>query len=127
MPEGQFTGRRKAYIYTMDDGETDILLSLDETLASVAESGLLLADAQSAEDSDPKPLRFEPRGVFWQGTLDGRIVRKFLVCGNTDATLYTQNTSQEVTIDGVDGKTTGKKGEKLSFVRIEDGAAPAPE
>lgn len=114
MPEGQFTGDRATYNYTMDNG-TEIQLVLDSTLASVTNTGLTLAS--SGDGSISKPTRFEPRGVFWQGELGGKVKRKFIVCDN-DSTLFASNTAQEITIDGVAGQTTGRKGEKISFPKL---------
>ena len=111
MPEGQFTGPRKVYEYTMDSG-TSIQLALDETNGSLTGTGLTLAGATSTAGFAPP--RFKPRGVYWQGDLNGSIKRKFITC-NAGAALYNQNVSQALEIDGVPGKTTGRRGEKLSW------------
>lgn len=115
MPEGQFSGARASYEYTSDTGAS-YLLTLDETLGTVANNGLVAATTATTAISAPK--RFQPRVVYWQGTLDGRIVRKQLVCGTAAATLYASNVSQAVTIDGVAGVTTGRKGEQVSFLKL---------
>lgn len=120
MPEGQFLGKRVTYNYQMEDG-TEVQLVLDETLGSLA--GADLVPAVTGDGSVPKPLRFEPRGVYWQGELDGKIKRKFIPC-NPTGSLYLANTSQELTIDGVAGKTTGRKGETLSFPSLLSLASP---
>lgn len=111
MPEGQYSGIRKTYEYTADDGNI-YLLKLDETLGDLTECAL--SAATTATTGTAKPLSFKPRIVYWQGTLNGRTVRKSLVC-DPDATIYQSNTSQAVTIDGVAGFTTGRRGEKFSF------------
>lgn len=121
MPEGQYSGQRKSYIYESDAGKTYILL-LDSTLASLANTGLVEATTANAATATPAPKRFKPRVVFWQGTLNGRTVRKALVCGDVTSTLYAKDTSQDVTIDGVAGSTTGRRGEKLSFVALGQAA-----
>ena len=121
MPEGQYSGQRKSYIYESDAGKTYILL-LDSTLASLANTGLVEATTANAATATPAPKRFKPRVVFWQGTLNGRVVRKALVCGDVTSTLYAKDTSQDVTIDGVAGSTTGRRGEKLSFVALGQAA-----
>lgn len=125
MPEGQYTGQRKSYIYESDAGKKYILL-LDSTLAGLANTGLVEATSGNTADATPAPKKFKPRVVFWQGTLNNRTVRKALVCGDVTATLYAKDTSQTVTIDGVDGSTTGRRGEKLSFVKLAQAANPAP-
>lgn len=117
MPEGQYSGQRKSYIYESDAGKKYILL-LDSTLASLANTGLVEATTENAASATPVPKRFKPRVVFWQGTLNNRTVRKALVCGDVTATLYAKDISQDVTIDGVDGSTTGRRGEKLSFAAL---------
>ena len=109
--EGQFLGNRVTYNYQMEDG-TEIQLVLDETLGSLP--GADLVPATTGDGSVPKPLRFKPRGVYWQGELGGKTKRKFVPC-NPTSTLYLSNVSQELTIDGVAGKTTGRRGETLSF------------
>lgn len=116
MPEGQYTGQKAIYEYTADSGET-YLLSLDATLGDIAECNLTKANTNTT--GLPKPLRFKPRVVFWQGTLDGRQVRKSLVC-ETDSTLYETDKSSSLTIDGVTGKTTGRRGETFSYLNLSD-------
>lgn len=120
MPEGQYTGQRQPYIYESDAGEAYIML-MDSTLAGLAGSGLVLATAANSAGATPAPKRFQPRAVYWQGELNGRIVRKRITCGSTDATLYQSDTSQALTIDGVQGSTTGRVGERLTFVRLATG------
>lgn len=116
MPEGQFSGTRSSYEYEADDG-TMYLITLDTTLGNVTGTGLGLADTSTTATELPK--RLTPRVVFWQGILNNRVVRKSLVC-NASGALYS-STSQNVTIDGVQGSTTGRRGEKFTFTRL-----PAP-
>ena len=118
MPEGQFTGERKAYLYENDNG-TKYVMQLDGTLGDL--TGSNLEDYTGQDGAQPKPTRFEPRGVYWQGKLGDRQVRKFIVCNASGSTLYESDTSQELTIDGVAGYTTGRRGEQLSFIRAQDG------
>ncbi len=115
MPEGQFSGPKQKFIYTRDGGDT-IVLKLDPQLV-MSNSGLTVADATSLAAASPAPKGFKPRGVFWQGTeagFEGR--RKFLIAGTTAAALYTADSPAEFDVDGVTGITTGKKGERQSFV-----------
>lgn len=114
MPEGQFTGARSRFRYTADDARV-FVLRLDSTLGGLANTGLTAFDPAAPGNAQNKPLRFKPRGVYWQGVLSGRIVRKFIVCGTTTAGLYAATGPQAVEIDQVNGTTTGRRGEKLSY------------
>jgi len=122
MAEGQYTGQRKAYLYTPDSGDNVYLISTDVTLATLAGTGLVEATTANIANARPAPKRFKPRVVFWQGTLNGRTVRKAIICGTTGAALYDKDSPQAVTIDGVAGSTTGRRGEKLSFLNLTAGA-----
>lgn len=112
MPEGQFSGSRAAYTYTKDDGD-NIVICLDETLGGVTGNGL--TKITTASELPGKPLQFTPRVVFWQGTLGGKVKRKQIVC-NAGSTLYVKKGSSTLTVDGVAGVTTGRRGEKQSFI-----------
>ena len=120
MAEGQFSGRRRPYLYTSDSGEVFLLLK-DETLGDIAGSGLVRATTANIGNASAAPKRFEARGVYWQGELNNRVVRKFITCAAT-GTLYVGNVPQALTIDGVAGSTTGKRGEQLTFVSIPTAA-----
>lgn len=115
MPEGQFTGDKSVYLYTGDSGAT-YLLQLDSTLGDLAGCGLQKANTSSA--GSPAPKRFKPRGVYWQGKLNDKIRRKFLVCA-ANSVLYQADRAQDVTIDGVSGSTTGRIGEKMTYLALE--------
>jgi len=119
MGVGQFLGPRLAYIYTADDGTTEYVLQLDSTLATIP--GAALTNYTGQPGVSPAPRRFEPRIVYWESN-DG-VYRKRLVCGTTTATLYATNVSTSLTIDGIAGKTTGRVGEKLTFLKAQ--AAPS--
>ncbi len=115
MPEGQFTGSRDSYVYTMDDGRA-IILRLDSTLV-LAGSGLTPYDPESPPANvTGKPYRFRPRAVYWQATgagFEGR--RKLLIVGTPGSTVWQSRVSQALTIDGVEGQTSGKRGESFSL------------
>ena len=111
MPEGQFSGSRGKYEYLRDSAVV-YKLTLDQTLGDIGEAGLTVASATSTAVN--KPVGFKPRVVFWQGTLNGEIKRKEIVCGRT-STLYATDKSQALTVDGVGGVITGRRGEKLTF------------
>lgn len=115
MGLGQFLGPRLAYVYTSDDGSTEYVLQLDSTLATL--TGVDLENYTGQSGVSPAPKRFEPRIVYWESN-DG-VYRKKLVCGTTNATLYATNTSTSLTIDGIAGKTTGRVGEKLTFIKAQ--------
>jgi hypothetical protein len=113
MAEGQFTGLRGRYIYVSDSGREFVRVA-DETLATVAGSTNAAEPSTGAADG-ALPSRFKPRGVFWEGVLSGRLVRKFIVCGTLESPLYAADTRRALTIDGVSGTVTGRKGEKQTF------------
>lgn len=97
-------GERRYFSYTSDTGEAYKYLT-DEDLG--------LAVGGELNDTNPDlPRRFRPRGVYVQDT-DGN--RKFLICGTTEAAAYNSNASTTVTIDETEFKTTGRKGEQVSF------------
>lgn len=121
--EGTFRKPPAPYLYTMDDG-TSIILCLDETVASAAGNGMV--KQTTASTLGGAPLRFQPRVVFWQGVLDGKKRRKEVVC-QADSVLYKKSGSSSLTIDGVTGVTTGRRGEKQSFICTITPTAPAAE
>jgi hypothetical protein len=123
MGLGQFTGARGNYEYTADDGSL-YLISTDRTLGDI--SGAKLVLATSGSDAVSPPKRFRPRIVYWQGELNSKIVRKKIIC-DIDSTLYKNNKSVSLEIDNVDGFTTGRRGEKFSYLKLsqdENGIIP---
>lgn len=112
MPVGTFRKPPAPYKYTKDDG-TDIILCLDETVASATGNGMV--KQTTASDLGGAPLRFEPRVVFWQAVVDGKKRRKEVVC-QADSALFKKKGSSTLTIDGVAGVTTGRRGEQQSFI-----------
>lgn len=114
MAEGQYAGLRGNYEYTSDDG-TEYIISTDRTLGAIAGADLQLATASSTAVAVPK--RFRPRVVYWQGELNDRIVRKKIICDST-STLYQNNKSVALAIDGVAGFTTGRRGERFSYLKL---------
>lgn len=114
MAEGQFTGSRSKYVYTMDGGQ-DVILTLDDTLAALSTT-LTAFNPASPGTAVPAPRRFKPRVVFWEGTAAGfEGKRKAIVVGDTSDTIYATQTGAALTVDGVAGRTTGRRGEKLTF------------
>ena len=114
MAEGQYTGQRGKFVYTSDTGE-QYVLTMDATLAAIAGTGLTVYDPTGAEKLPGKPSRFKPRVVFWQGVLNNRTVRKQVICGTTDGALFSADGSGALAIDGVNGITTGRRGERITY------------
>lgn len=117
MAEGQFTGKRGGYLYT-DEAGREYLLLLDNTLATLAGTGLVRATTANSTTSSPKPIRFKPRGVYWESTTSATPGRKFIICGTQLSALYASNAPVALTIDGIAGVTTGRKGESLSYLQL---------
>jgi hypothetical protein len=113
MAEGQFTGQKARYVYVADDGR-EFNRTGDVTLGSLAGTANAVSGATAAADG-ALPRRFKPRGVYWQGVLDGRIVRKFLICGTQEAPLYVSVNRTALTVDGVAGQVVGRRGEQVTF------------
>lgn len=114
MPEGQFSGSRSRYVYTNDSGD-DYILRLDDTLAALSTT-LTAFDPANPGTAVKKPDGFKPRGVYWIATATGFEGRKkFIVCGDGSDALYDTTTGATLTVDGVAGRTTGRKGESLTF------------
>ena len=112
MPEGQFLGSKSKYVYETDSGE-EYVIRRDDTLAALTGTGLVAYDPATNAGASPAPGRFKPRVVFWEST-DGQY-RKEVICGTVTAELYSSDVAQTLTIDGIAGSTTGRRGEKLSF------------
>jgi hypothetical protein len=117
MPVGQFTGSRQTYIYVADDNNS-YLLKMDETLGSIDGAGNVVATIANSGDAQNKPVGFQPRGVYWEATAAPIGARKFIVCGDRADDLYSAETSQALTIDGVAGITTGRRGERFTYTRL---------
>lgn len=130
MAEGQFLGKRGYFLYGADNGSAYVIQT-DDTLGRLPGTGLVPATDANVGDASSPPKRFKLRGVHWQGTLNNRIVRKFIVCNsNENGALYRAPFSVGVTIDGVPGVTTGRRGEVQSFANLpssDSGAVVAPQ
>lgn len=85
----------------------------DQAFKYLTDEDLGTAVGGTLNDTNPDlPRRFRPRGVYVQDA-DGN--RKFLVCGKRTLAAYASNASSTVTIDETEFKTTGRKGEQVSF------------
>lgn len=116
MPSGQTLGNRAYFAYTADDGSV-YSLQLDETLGLAAG---LTPDILAPN----RPINFKPRYVLYEGVVDGKKVRKRLVC-NSNFLAYNTDQTATTVIDGVGYQSTGRVGEKLSYPRNPP-APPAP-
>lgn len=115
MAFGQFLGSKSKVVYTTDSGKS-IVLRVDDDLV-LGNSGLPTFDpANPPANATGKFPRFKPRGVYWEATAanyEGK--RKFLICGTATAGLYTPDAPTAVTVDGVAGVVTGKRGESYTL------------
>lgn len=119
---GNFAGPRRKIRYVTDTG---VALRLT-TDADLVDDKTGTADGNLA-GTVAKPTGFSPRGVHVQAFVEGepgegaaqgtpgRIARKFLIC-NVNAPLYNSDSPQTILIDGVLFTTTGRRGEKQSFI-----------
>lgn len=123
MAEGQFLGQKATYIYVTDSND-EYVITRDNDLSLASITGLVLY-TEGAPDLDTLPRGIKPRGVHWVAVVNNRFVRKFLICGTQDATLYLLKGSAPVTIDGVKGFTTGRRGEQKRLAR-RSATVPAP-
>lgn len=115
MAEGQELGPKATYIYVTDSGDSYVIMR-DNDLSLSSITGLVLY-TEGSPDLDNLPRGLKPRGVHWVAYSGNRLIRKFLICGTTDATLFLLKGSAPVTIDGVRGFTTGKRGESKRLAR----------
>jgi len=115
---GNTLGERRYYKYTSDQAKIYSYITdkdLGDSISAVLD-----------DTSPPFPRRFKPRGVYVQAEVGGRLVRKFLIVGDKNADVWA-DTSKTVTIDGQAFKSTGRRGEALSFgANPAAPAAPAP-
>ena len=122
MAEGSYQGSRGIYLYNDDTGVT-YLVRRDDTLAAIPEAGL--APATDADLDKPEiPARLKMRYVLWEGVCDGKPVKKKLYC-NRLSPAYAAVGSTAFNIDGsTEGATTGRVGEKKTFLRLTGAAGP---
>jgi hypothetical protein len=107
---GNTLGARAYFRYVSDSGALyNILTDVDLGTAG----GLV----EATTGAPTLPRRFRVRGVWAEGTVDGRVVRKFIPCADT-AAIYDTDVSTAVTVDGVNFITTGRIGERASFPRF---------
>ena len=121
MAEGTRLGNRASYVYVMDD-EQLIVLQLDATLGDLPDTGLTRYDG--SQPVCKKFVGFEPRYVRWQAVLaDGKRVNKKIICNNVAGSYYKSVAPIQIAIGDDLGFTTGRVGEKLTYVRPTPGGA----
>lgn len=111
MAEGNTLGPRQAYTYT-DDGDRPYYFYTDESLGAATDQDI--ADFSADPPPQDLPRAFTPRCVFAVAK-DNPSLRKTLIIGSRASALYAANRSQDVTIDGVEFRTTGRRGESKTF------------
>lgn len=120
---GNRLGGKNSYLYFTDDVTVAYILRRDTDLAIAGlgegNAAPVLYDPDSLPAGvtvTPKPLGFEPRVVFIQSPTDG--ARKEMIAFHPQSDLYQANVAQQ--FPAIDGDTTfrstGKKGETLSFI-----------
>lgn len=115
MAEGQELGPKASYVYLGDNGNSYVILR-DTELALTSLTGLL-PYTEGMATLDSMPRRIKPRGVHWLAFSGGRFIRKFVICGTPDSTLFQVNGGGPLTIAGTAGFTTGRRGEAETFIR----------
>ena len=111
---GNTLGERSYFVYPSDSGVSYNILTDDDL-------GLAGGLVKATTGNPRKPTGMKLRGVYAEGTVNGKVIRKFVPCSATSA-LYNSDISKAVTVDGANFLTTGRKGEQLSFPRFD----PAP-
>lgn len=111
-------GSKTDYVYTSDSGNTYSVSTDDDLAVAGLGAGAAAPVAFDPENEPanyvgPFPRRAKPRVVFAQADADG--ARKELIAFSPTANLYQTVSRQAVTIDGEDGVTTGRRGEKFTF------------
>ena len=124
MAEGQFLGDKQIYVY-VDDTGVEYLVKLDKTLGDIPQLGMQVA--VSADLGKPTlPTGFKMRRILWSGLCEGKNRSKRLVCSQaSDA--YSAVGSLEFNIsDSTNGATTGRTGEKKTYIRLNQPVAGPP-
>ena len=102
---GNRLGPRGKFVYTSDSGLTyKVRTDTDNATA---------AGFTAAGNEDDLPRGMRMRYLNLQLVEGGKTYRKRLPCAIPNATPYTSNTGQTVTIDGAAWTITGKVGEKV--------------
>lgn len=113
---GNILGKRSVYVYTDDKGNTYTYRTDEELAASVGAT-----KATAAGNALPKG--FKPRGVYVELKTPEK-QRKFIIVPLTTLAAW-DNKSVDLTVATKPAMTTGRRGESMSFMKIE-AAAPGP-
>lgn len=109
---------RLRYLYVSDTGKKfQVRLASDNVVNG---SGLTLINpASPPADLVGTIAPSKCRRVYAQATVDARLVRRPLICGDAAGTLYKSDLPQQVSISGFSDSvkfvTTGRRGEKFSI------------
>jgi hypothetical protein len=112
---GNRLGPRATFEYETDALET-ILYQQDRSVGE-AVGNTIATTAARPSSIDGRYLR--GRYVLVEAK-DDPTVRKRIFIGKNDNTLFAADESQEVTINGVVFVTTGRVGERVSFLKVEE-------
>lgn len=116
---GNRLGKRAAFDYETDDGES-VLMVQDESVG-LAIGNIKATEAQRATSVNSKYLR--GRYVLLQLKSDPNVKKKVVVGDSTNA-IFAADSTTDVTINGVVWATTGRVGEAVTFLQVEEAAAP---
>lgn len=120
MTEGTRLGKRASYVYAADDGQL-FILALDATLGDLPGTGLTRYDGTQANVCK-KPVGFKPRYVRWRAVLaDGSTINKEIICNDLAGGYYQSFATVQIPIGSDTGETTGRVGEKYSYIRATPG------
>lgn len=114
---GNILGKRGVYVYTDDKGNSYTYRTDEELAASVGAT-----KATAAGNSMPKG--FKPRGVHVELKTDQK-QRKFIIVPVTTLAAW-DNKSVNLTVAGKAAQTTGRRGESMSFMKLDEAAPPGP-
>ncbi len=110
---GNLLGQRGTFIYTTDALE-DVLITQDRSV------GLAVGNPLATETGRPTSVRsryLEGRYILCQAQDDPRIKKRIVVC-TPDSSIFLADSSQEILINARIFVTTGRVGEKASFLRL---------
>lgn len=109
-------GKSALVQYTTDSGKK-VKIRVPQYILDAGQHGLQPTDGTEV----PKPARFSPRVVFWDGVVPpaaegGKetFIRRAIPF-NPGAAIVSGDTRKTHVLDGFTGETTGRRGEKVTF------------